>query len=131
MLNIYKMYKMKYDGCCFCKNKMTKREIEKFESGESNGAGFSPLDHYPCCSKCYKIMCNECYAPCKNICSKCKKVCHAYSCAEPYNECEHRCKCYDNEIEDECTEAHNGCKLTTLQRKRLTYYRRMIDAILK
>ena len=121
---------MQYDGCAFCKKKMTKKEIEKYESGESNWAAWCGLDKYPSCSKCDKIMCEECHSPCKNICFNCKKVCHSFWCDEQSDECEHRCKCYDTEKEDDCKESKNGCVLTTLQRKRLAYYKRMIDTIL-
>ena len=116
--------------CSFCKQKMTKREIEKYEADESNWAGWCGLDKYASCNKCDKIMCDECHAPCKYICLMCKKVCHSFWCDEHLDGCGHRCKCYDKEIEDPCQERKDGILLTTLQRKRLTYHKRMIDAIL-
>lgn len=75
-------------------------------------------------------MCDECHAPCNNRCLLCKKVCHTFWCDEQVDDCEHRCKCYDKEIEDPCEENKNGIPLTSLQRKRLAYHKRMIDAIL-
>jgi hypothetical protein len=117
-------------NCSYCKKKMTKREIDNYESGESNWASWCGLDKFASCSKCDKIMCDECHGPCKYMCLICKNICHSFWCDNISDECNHRCKCYDKEIPDLSEEGESGIPLTILQRKRLSYYKRMIKDII-
>lgn len=116
--------------CDFCKKKLSKKDVENYESGTSNWASWTPCDKYAACNKCDKIMCEECHGPCKMLCFKCKKVCHSFMCDDILDSCNHRCKCYDRMVEDPQPTATNGVELTTLQRKRLTYHKNMINKIL-
>ena len=79
--------------CQWCDNKLTSHEEEFYESGEGNWVAWCGLDKFATCSKCMKTMCEICKAPCKDICDKCKKVCHSYLCDAMTAECEHRCAC--------------------------------------